>query len=221
MYNGLYRLPRKNIKTVLLWYFYAPLRSARELFLHAGVCYGGEHMASAKILEQKQAIVQSIADQMKNAAGGVLVNCQGITVEADTKLRTELRNAGVEYSVVKNTLTSRACDIVGFESLKDVLSGMTAMATSESDPIAPAKILCTFAEKNPNFVIKAGFVEGNLLDEKGVQDLAKTPSKEVLIGKMLGSLQSSLYSFAYVLQAIIDKSGEAPVAEEATEAAAE
>ncbi len=178
-------------------------------------------MASAKILEQKQAIVQSLADQMKNAAGGVLVNCQGITVEADTKLRAELRNAGVEYSVVKNTLTSRACDIVGFESLKDVLSGMTAMATSESDPIAPAKILCTFAEKNPNFVIKAGFVEGNLLDEKGVQDLAKTPSKEVLIGKMLGSLQSSLYSFAYVLQAIIDKSGEAPVAEEATEAAAE
>ena len=106
-------------------------------------------MASAKILEQKQAIVQSLADQMKNAAGGVLVNCQGITVEADTKLRAELRNAGVEYSVVKNTLTSRACDIVGFESLKDVLSGMTAMATSESDPIAAAKILCTFAEKNP------------------------------------------------------------------------
>jgi large subunit ribosomal protein L10 len=146
---------------------------------------------------------------------------KGITVEADTKLRAELRNAGVEYSVVKNTLTSRACDIVGFENLKDVLSGMTAMATSESDPIAPAKILCTFAEKNPNFVIKAGFVEGNLLDENGVKDLAKTPSKEVLIGKMLGSLQSSLYSFAYVLQAIIDKSGEAPVAEEATEAAAE
>ena len=178
-------------------------------------------MASAKILEQKQAIVQSLADQMKNAAGGVLVNCQGITVESDTKLRNELRNAGVEYSVVKNTLTSRACDIVGFENLKDVLSGMTALATSESDPIAPAKILCTFAEKNPNFVIKAGFVEGNLLDENGVKDLAKTPSKEVLIGKMLGSLQSSLYSFAYVLQAIIDKSGEAPVAEEATEAAAE
>ena len=114
-----------------------------------------------------------------------------------------------------------AADIVGFENLKDVLSGMTALATSESDPIAPAKILCTFAEKNPNFVIKAGFVEGNLLDENGVKDLAKTPSKEVLIGKMLGSLQSSLYSFAYVLQAIIDKSGEAPVAEEATEAAAE
>jgi len=196
-------------------------QKARELFYAKSVLYGGEHMASAKILEQKQAIVQSLADQMKNAAGGVLVNCQGITVEADTKLRAELRNAGVEYSVVKNTLTSRACDIVGFENLKDVLSGMTAMATSESDPIAPAKILCTFAEKNPNFVIKAGFVEGNLLDEKGVQDLAKTPSKEVLIGKMLGSLQSSLYSFAYVLQAIIDKSGEAPVAEEATEAAAE
>ncbi len=221
MYNGLYRLPRKDLKTVLLWYFYAPSRKGGGAFLHVLVCYGGEHMASAKILEQKQAIVQSLADQMKNAAGGVLVNCQGITVEADTKLRTELRNAGVEYSVVKNTLTSRACDIVGFESLKDVLSGMTAMATSESDPIAPAKILCNFAEKNPNFVIKAGFVEGNLLDEKGVQDLAKTPSKEVLVGKMLGSLQSSLYSFAYVLQAIIDKSGEAPVAEEATEAAAE
>ncbi len=179
-------------------------------------------MASAKILEQKQAIVAAIADEMKNAAGGVLVNCQGITVEADTKLRTELRNAGVKYTVVKNTLTSRACELVGFETLKDVLSGMTALATCESDPIAPAKILCTFAEKNESFVIKAGFVEGNLLDEAGVKDLAKTPSKEVLIGKMMGSLQSSLYNFAYALQAIIDKnenaSGEeAPAAEAAAE----
>ena len=173
--------------------------------------------ARAKILEQKQAVVQSLADRMKNAAGGVLVNYQGITVEADTALRSDLRKAGVEYSVVKNTLTSKACDLIGFEQLKDVLTGMTSLATSESDPVAAAKILCGFAEKNPNFVIKAGFVEGKLLDENGVKDLAKIPSKEVLIGKMLGSLQSSLYSFAYVLQAIIDKKNEAPAAEPAAE----
>ncbi len=187
-------------------------------------------MANANILEQKKQLVNEIAERMKNAAGGVLVDYQGITVVDDTKLRSELRKAGVEYTVVKNTLTSKACDIIGFEGLKDVLTGMTALATCESDPIAPAKILANFAKDHENFVLKAGFVDGEILDVNGVKDLAETPSKEVLIGRLMGSLQSGLYGLAYGLQAIIDKkeSGEeaAPaeaVAEEAApaEAAAE
>lgn len=168
-------------------------------------------MASEKILEQKQQIVADIADKMKNAKSGVFVNYQGITVADDTKLRSDLRKAGVDYSVVKNTLTARACDIIGFEKLKDCLNGMTALAISD-DPVAPAKILYEFAEKNENFKIKAGFVDGEYLDVEGVAKLAKIPSKEVLIGKMMGSLQSSLYSFAYVLQAIIDKNSEGETA---------
>lgn len=168
-------------------------------------------MASAKILEQKQQIVADLANKMKAAKSGVIVNYQGINVADDTKLRSDLRKAGVDYAVVKNTLTSRACDIIGFEQLKDCLSGMTALAVSD-DPVAPAKILFEFAEKNENFKIKAGFVDGEYLDVEGVTKLAKIPSKEVLIGKMMGSLQSSLYSFAYVLQAIIDKNGEGEAA---------
>ena len=171
-------------------------------------------MASAKILEQKQAIVQSIADQMKNAAGGVLVNCQGITVEADTKLRAELRKAGVEYAVIKNTMTKRACENVGYGELANVLEGMTAIAISKDDAVAPAKILKEYADKIDSFELKAGFVEGKVLDQAGVLELANIPSKEILVGKLLGSIQSPLYGLACALQAIIDKDGEG-AAEEA------
>ncbi len=174
-------------------------------------------MANANILEQKKQLVSDLADRMKNAAGGVIVNYQGITVVDDTKLRSDLRKAGVEYTVVKNTLTSKACDLIGFEALKDCLTGMTALATCENDPVAPAKILADYAKDHENFVLKAGFVDGEILDEKGVKELADTPSKEVLIGRLMGSLQSGLYGFAYAIQAIIDKEegGESAPAEEA------
>ena len=174
-------------------------------------------MANATILEQKQKFVSELADRMKNAASGVLVNYQGITVTDDTKLRAELRSAGVEYEVVKNTLTSKACDLIGFEALKEQLSGMTALATSAEDPVAAARILANYAKDHENFVIKAGFVDGELLDAAGVKELAATPTKEVLIGRLLGSLQSGLYGFAYAIQAIIDKKEEgAPEAEAAS-----
>ena len=167
-------------------------------------------MANANILEQKKALVAELAERMKNAQGGVIVNYQGIPVADDTKLRSELRAAGVEYTVVKNTLTSKACDMIGFEGLKDQLTGMTALATC-----ATAKILANYAKDHENFVLKAGFVDGELLDAAGVKELAETPSKEVLIGRLMGSLQSGLYGFAYAIQAIIDK------AEGGAEAAAE
>lgn len=170
---------------------------------------GGEIMPSAQVLESKKKIVADLTEKMKNAAAGVIVAYQGITVEDDTALRSELRKAGVEYSVIKNTLTKRACENVGYTELIGVLEGMTAVATSAEDPVAAAKILKKFADKVESFEIKAGFVDGKVLDVEGVNELAELPSKEMLIGKVLGSLQSSLYGLAYVLQAYVDKSSEA------------
>ena len=175
-------------------------------------------MPSNKILEEKKQVVESLAAKMQTAASGVLVKYEGITVADDTALRAALRKAGVEYSVVKNTLTGRACDIAGYGDMKQYLSGMTAIAISQDDPIAPAKIMKEYADKIPSFEIKAGFVDGGVIDQAGVEALAATPSKEVLIGKMMGSLMSSLYGLAYVLQAKIDKENGG---EEATEAPAE
>ena len=167
-------------------------------------------MPSAKILEQKKQIVSDLADKMQKAVAGVMVDYRGLTVEEDTKLRNELRKAGVEYSVVKNTLTKRACENAGYGELANVLEGMTAVATSATDPVAAAKITKKFADKVESFEVKAGFVDGKILDAAGVNELAELPTKEVLIGKILGSLQSSLYGLAHVLQAIVDKeNGEA------------
>ncbi len=176
-------------------------------------------MPSNKILEEKKQVVESLAEKIKSAQAGVLVKYEGIKVSEDTELRAALRKAGVEYSVMKNTLTGRACDIAGYADMKQYLSGMTAIATSQTDPLAPAKVMKEFADKIECFEIKAGFVDGGILDRAGVEALAATPSKEVLVAKMMGSLMSSLYSFAYVLQAKIDKeNGGEEAAEVSTEA---
>jgi len=173
-------------------------------------------MPSNKILEEKKQVVETLAAKMQSAAAGVLVKYEGIKVSEDTELRAALRKAGVEYAVMKNTLTGRACDIAGYGEMKQYLTGMTAIAISQDDPLAPAKIMKQFADKINCFEIKAGFVDGGVIDQAGVESLAATPSKEVLIGKVMGSLMSSLYSFAYVLQAKIDKeNGGADAAEEA------
>ena len=175
-------------------------------------------MPSNKVLEEKKLVVENLAQKMKTAQAGVLVKYEGITVADDTALRAALRKAGIEYTVMKNTLTGRACDMVGYGEMKQYLSGMTAIAVSQDDPIAPAKIMKEYADKIQSFEIKAGFVDGGVIDAAGVEALAATPSKEVLIGKMMGSLMSSLYGLAYVLQGKIDKENGG---EEATEAPAE
>ncbi len=172
-------------------------------------------MPSNAILEQKKQVVADLAEQIKTSASGVVVNYQGITVENDTKLRKALREAGVKYVVMKNTLTGRACDMCGYGDMKQYLNGMTAIAISQDDPIAPAKILKEYADKIESFTILAGYVDGGVIDAAGVNELASIPSKEVLIAKFLGSIKSPLYNFAYALQAVIDKG------EEATPAAAE
>ena len=175
-------------------------------------------MPSNKVLEAKRQVVEELAGKLQTAVSGVLVKYEGITVADDTALRAALRKAGIEYSVMKNTLTGRACEMVGYGDMKQYLSGMTAIAISQDDGIAPAKIMKEYADKIPTFEIKAGFVDGGVIDQAGVEALAATPSKEVLIGKMMGSLMSSLYGLAYVLQAKIDKENEGG---EATEAPAE
>ena len=174
-------------------------------------------MPSKSILEQKQAAVANLAEMLKNSPAGVLVNYQGITVDADTKLRKALRESGVKYMVVKNSLTGRACDEVGLGDMKQYLSGMTAIAVSENDPIAPAKVIKEYAEKIESFEILAGYLDGAVVTKDTVMSLADIPSKEVLIAKFLGSIKSPLYGFAYALQAIIDKNGEeaAPAAADA------
>ena len=176
-------------------------------------------MPSAKILEAKQAQVNELAEKIKAAASGVIVNYQGITVEDDTKLRAELRKAGVEYKVYKNSITGRACEAAGYGDIKSHLEGMTAIAVSKDDAVAPAKILKGFADKIESFSLKCGFVDGQVLDEAGVKALAEIPGKETLVCKIMGCMRSPLYSLAYVLQAIVDKNGEAPAP--AAEAVAE
>ena len=172
-------------------------------------------MPSKSILEQKQAIVADLAEQLKNSPAGVVVNYQGITVEDDTKMRKALRNAGVNYMVMKNSLTGRACDEVGLSDMKQYLTGMTAIAIGTDNAVAPAKVLKEYAEKIESFNILAGYLDGKVVDVETVKQLADIPSKEVLIAKLLGSIKSPLYGLAYALQAVVDKDGEAAPAEAA------
>lgn len=178
-------------------------------------------MPSNAILEQKKQVVADLAEQIKTSASGVVVNYQGITVENDTKLRKALREAGVKYVVMKNTLTGRACEMCGYGDMKQYLNGMTAIAISQEDPIAPAKILKEYADKIESFNILAGYVDGEVINADGVNNLATIPSKEVLIAKFLGSIKSPLYNFAYAIQAVIDKGETATAEAPAEEAPAE
>lgn len=164
-------------------------------------------MPSNQILEQKKAVVKELADKLRAAQAGVLVNYQGITVEADTQLRRALRGAGVYYTVMKNTMTGRACEEVGLGEMKSYLEGMTAIAICGEDPLAPAKIMKEYADKIESFTIRAGFLDGAVLTATEVEALAAIPAKEVLIARMLGSLTGPIRSLAYALQGIVDKEG--------------
>ncbi len=174
-------------------------------------------MPSNKILEEKKAKVAELAESIKNAASCVLVNYQGITVEDDTKMRKELREAGVQYVVVKNTMTGRAFEMNGTSDMQPYLNGMTALAIGTDDAVAPAKVLKKYADKLESFSILAGYLDGAVIDEKAVAALADIPSKETLIAKFLGSIRSPLFGLAYALQAVVDK-GDSAAADEAAPA---
>lgn len=179
-------------------------------------------MPSAKVLEQKQQIVSDLTEKLQTAVAGVLVDHRGLTVEEDTVLRRELREAGVEYSVVKNTLTRFAANNVGLSELDPILNGPTALALSFSDVIAPAKVLCGFAKKNEKLEIKSGFMDGKVISIDEIKALADTPSKEVLIAKIMGSLNAPVSKLVRTLQALVDNGVEpADIKVEKAEAAEE
>lgn len=150
-------------------------------------------------MEQKQQQVAALKEAFEKANVGVLVNYSGITVEKDTKLRKQLREAGCVYKVVKNTLLSRAFKDAGIEGLDECLNGTTAIAYSENGYTEAPKILSDYAKDNENFQVKAGFIDGGAVDAKSIDALAKLPSKEVLLAQVLGGLNGPIQGFANVL----------------------
>ena len=188
-------------------------------------------------VELKKPIVEEISENIKDAQSVVLVDYRGLTVEEDTKLRKELRNAGITYKVYKNTMMNFAFKGTDFEQLADQLEGPSAIAISKDDATAPARVIAKFAKNAPALEIKAGVVEGTLYDAKGMEAIAKIPSREELLSKLLGSIQSPITNFARVMNQLAEKGGaseceapaaaeeaapaeETPVAEEAAEAPA-
>ena len=169
-------------------------------------------------VELKQPIVNEIKELLTDAQSAVLVSYRGISVEEDTAMRKELREAGVEYKVYKNTMIRFAVKDTEFEPLTADLTAPTAMAVSKTDATAPARILAKYAKNIEVFNLKSAVVEGTFYDKDGVQVIASIPSRDELLAKFLGSIQSPITNFARVIKQIAEKDGEAP-AEEATEAA--
>ena len=176
-------------------------------------------MPNAKVLSEKQAIVEALAERIKNAGAGVLVDYKGITVAEDTALRTEMRKEGVEYTVVKNTLTRKALDKLGMSELDEVLNGTTSLATSVDDPIVPFRILSDYSKKlNDRFNIKAAFMEGRVLSQSEIAEMAQMPSKDALYANVLGTMIAPITGLAVCLGQILEQKGgsiEAPAAEDA------
>lgn len=156
-------------------------------------------------VEVKQPVVAEISELLNGAQTAVLVDHRGLTVEQDTQLRKQLREAGVHYKVYKNTMIRFAIKGTEFESLGAHLEGPTALATSKTDATAASRILFEFAKKNPALELKAGVVEGSYYDEKGIAVIATIPSREVLLSKFLGSIQSPIANFARVIKQIAEK----------------
>ena len=156
-------------------------------------------------VELKKPIVDQISEELNGAKAAVLVDYRGITVEQDTELRKQLREAGVIYKVYKNTMINFAVKGTEFEELSKHLEGPTAIAISKEDATAPARILYNFSKNAPKLELKAGVVDGTYYDEKGIQVIATIPSREELLSKLLGSMQSPITNFARVIKQIAEK----------------
>ncbi|MDD6200872.1 MAG: 50S ribosomal protein L10 [Firmicutes bacterium] len=176
-------------------------------------------MPNAKVLESKKAVVETLSGKIKEASSVVFVDYKGITVAQDTELRKQFREAGVEYAIVKNTLTRFAAKNNGYD-FDEVLNGTTAMASTTGDPIAPARIVCEFAKKNKNVLsIKGGVVEGSVLTADQLNGFGELPSKSALVAQVLGTFLAPISSLAFVLDQIREqKEGGAPAAEAPAEA---
>ena len=176
-------------------------------------------MPNAKVLESKKTVVDALSEKIQNATSAVFVDYKGITVAQDTELRNQFRAAGVEYSVVKNTLTRFAANKAGYTEFDERLNGMTSMASTTEDPIAPARVICEFAKKNKNVVkIKGGMVEGKVLSVDELMSFGELPSKNALVAQVLGTFLAPISSLAVVLNQILEQKGGAPA--EAAEAEA-
>ena len=165
-------------------------------------------LPNALVLEQKQKQVAELKEKISAAVTGVVVDYKGISVADDTKLRKELRESGVDYFVVKNTILGRAIEGTDLEEMKSVLEGTTAIALSNEDYTAAARILCKFAEANDNFTVKSGFLDGKVVDTATIDSLAKLPTKEVLLATVCSAFQAPIAAFARAVQAIVDKGEE-------------
>ena len=173
-------------------------------------------MPNAKVLESKKVVVEALTGKIQEATSVVFVDYKGITVAQDTALRQQFREADVEYSVVKNTLTRFAAKNAGY-NFDEVLNGTTAMACTTGDPIAPARIVCEFAKKNKlPLTIKGGVVEGSVLSAEQLSSFGELPSKNALVASVLGTFLAPISSLAFVLDQIREqKAGGAPAAEAA------
>ena len=175
-------------------------------------------------VEQKQPIIKEISDYLNGASAAVLVNYRGLTVEQDTVLRKQLRESGIIYKVYKNTMINFAVKDTEFADLAPLLEGPTAIAISKDDATAPARIIAQFAKTAPLLEMKAGVVEGTFYDAAGMNAIAEIPSRDVLLGRLFGSMQSPIANLARVLNQIAEKGGagaaEEPKAEEAPQEAA-
>ncbi len=168
-------------------------------------------------VELKAPIVEEIAASIKDAQSVVLVDYRGLTVEQDTKLRKNLREAGITYKVYKNTFMTRAFKDTDCEGLIQYLEGPNAIAISNEDATAPARVLAEFAKTADKLEIRAGIVEGTVYDAKGIASIASIPAREVLISRLLGSLQSPITNFARVMNQLAEKGGASAASAEAAE----
>lgn len=166
-------------------------------------------------VELKQPVVAEIAELFDGAQSAVVVDYRGLTVEQDTALRKQLREAGVTYKVYKNTMIRFAAKGTAFEALEPNLEGPTALAVSKTDATAPARILANFAKTADKLELKGGVVEGTYYDQKGINVIATIPSREELLGKLLGSIQSPITNLARVLNQIAEQKGGSAEAAEA------
>ncbi len=168
-------------------------------------------MPNAKVLSEKQAIVEALVERIQGASAGILVDYQGITVAEDTALRTEMRKENVDYTVVKNTLTRIAIDKIGMSELDSVLNGSTSLATSSEDPIAPFRIVADYSKKlGDKFNVKAAFMEGKILSAQEIAALSTLTSKNDLYGQLAGTLNSIIAGLAVCLGEVVEKMGGAP-----------
>ena len=165
-------------------------------------------MPNAKVLSEKQAIVEALASRIKNAGAGVLVDYKGITVEEDTALRAEMRKESINYTVVKNTLTRKALDSLGMDGLDHVLNGTTSLATTEADPIAPFRIITDYSKKlGERFNVKAAFMEGKILSEQEIEEISALPTTDALYAKVLGTMIAPITGLAVCLGQILEQKG--------------